>query len=425
MFRDLIFSRLGGVMLPEEIRRWFEPLEWDYDQAAGHLRVVAPTIFHRKYLAEKYAAHLAELAAEIGRPRLNRLSLESREKSAAIVWPEPRPAPGLPASSVIEPGHSFQNFIAMDSNRLALMALEVFADGDAKLGARSIFLISSGPWGKTHLLDALAWRLAERPDRRFLRVSAADFQAPPTGDRRRGLSLIVDDIHLLAGRPEAQQSLAQFLDDLPAGRSGLVCAAPGPPQKLAGLSDYLRSRLSGGLVFPIKPPEYDLLMELAGRLARERGLELTPETRSALVRRAENDPRALRGFMDTIAFVARRGGLGGEEAVRRLYPEAGAGERERPVDLEGILIAVSAAFGLKAADLTGHSKLRQAAWPRRVAMYLAKEMTGLTTTKIGDAFGGRDHSTVIHALKKIRQELNNPAQAQLVENIKHSLIVGS
>lgn len=424
MLRDLIFARLGGILPPEEIRRWFEPLEWDYDPAGGHLRVVAPTIFHRKYLAEKYAAHLSELAAEIGRPQLSRLTLESQEKPpAAIVWPELKSAPDPPVAGFIKTDHTFQNFIIKDSNRLAFLALENFADGELRLGIRSIFLVSSGPWGKTHLLDALARRLAEEPGRRFLRVSAADFQAPPEVGRR-GLSLIIDDVHLLAGRPEAQQSLAQFLDDLPTGPSGLVCAAPGPPQKLAGLSESLRSRLSGGLVWRIEPPEYDLLMELAGRQARECGQALTPETLSSLIRRAENDPRALRGFMETICFAAERGGLSGDEAARRLYPDVGPGESAKQADLDGILAAVSASFGLKVADLTGHSKLRQAAWPRRVAMYLVKDLTGLTTAKIGEAFGGRDHSTVIYALKKIHQEFKNPTQAQLVANIKRSLIVG-
>ena len=424
MFRDLIFSRLGGLLPPEEIRRWFEPLQWHYDEAAAHLRVTAPTVFHVKYLTEKYEAHLADLAAEIGRPKVNRLTLESREQPAAAVWREPRPAPDPPGTGLIKSEHTFQNFIAGGGNRLALLALEDFAGGRVNLGARSIFLISPGPWGKTHLLDALARRLAEDPDRRFLKMSAADFQAPPESGRRRNLSLILDDVHLLAGRPEAQQGLAQFLDDLPGEFSGLVCASPGPPQKLAGLREALRSRLSGGLVLPIEPPEYEILMELAARRTREIGLELTPETLSSLVRRAESDPRALRGFIDTVGFLAGRDGLNGDEAARRLYPDLGPGEREKQVDLDDILTAVSASFGLKTADLTGHSKLRQAAWPRRVAMYLAKDLTGLTTTKIGEAFGGRDHSTVIHALKKIRQELKSPTQAQLVENIKRSLVTG-
>jgi chromosomal replication initiator protein len=101
----------------------------------------------------------------------------------------------------------------------------------------------------------------------------------------------------------------------------------------------------------------------------------------------------------------------------------GGGPAETKVDMETILNGVAAFFNLKVTDLTGQSKLRHTAWPRRVAMLLAREMTGLTTTDIGAALGGRDHSTVIHALKKIQEELRNPTQVQAVENIRRSLIV--
>lgn len=426
MFRDLISSRLWGVLPSREIRRWFEPLRWDYDESTGHLRITAPTIFHRRYLAEKYAAYLDELASEIGRHRVSRVTLESREKGAMVpILPDPRRTPVSHGLSSINVDHTFQNFIVGDSNRLAVMALNDFAAGELNLGSRSIFFISAGPWGKTHLLDALTRRLAGERGHFFIRMSAADeVHVPPRDDRPRGLSLIIDDVRLLAGKAEAQQRLVQFFDEMPSGFSSLVCSSPVSPQKLTGLSESLRSRLSGGLVLKIEPPEYDLLLELATRKARDYGLDLALETLSSLVRRAENDPRRLQGFIEAVCFAVKRGGLSPDEAARRLYPDDEPGAQEKQVDLDSILAAVAAAFGLKVADLTGHSKLRQAAWPRRVAMYLVKEITGLTTTKIGESFGGRDHSTVIHALKKIRQELKNPAQAQLVENIRRSLIIG-
>ncbi|MDR2946910.1 MAG: hypothetical protein LBV79_09210 [Candidatus Adiutrix sp.] len=411
---------LGDSLPLEEIRRWFEPLAWDYDPATGHLRVTAPTHFHRRRLTEAYADALALAAAEIGRPLLRELTLTSPEKSAAVViLPAPTPQPAAPRRAP-HPGHTFESFIVAESNSLPYKALSELAHGGLYFGVRSVFLFCPGPWGKTHLLDALAARLSAEPGRRVIRVSAADFQAPP--ETESGLSILLDDAPLLAGREEAQRSLAQFLDES-ANSSGLVCASPVPPQRLAGVSEALRSRLSGGLTLRIEPPEYEVLLELGARQAQSLGLDFAPETLPRLVRASENDPRRLAGLIATVAFAAERGGASPDEAARRLYPRGGA-EAEKPIGLDEILTAVSAAFGLKVADLTGHAQLRQAAWPRRVAMYLAKETTGLTTTKIGEAFGGRDHSTVIHALKKIRQELKNPAQTQLVENIRRSLVVG-
>lgn len=429
MFKDLVISRLSGLLSPEEIRRWFEPLTWEYDQETEHLRLTAPTPFHQKHLAENYIGLLQELAADTGGHRLLSLTLESRaqDKPTApllmMAGPDQgRPAPQL-SSLVVD--HTFERFLINDSNRLAALAAHDLAQGSLTLAANSIFIFSPGPWGKTHLLSALAWHLTKIPGRRFLHLSAGGGPEALASPKRRprGLVLLIDDVHLLVSHPEAQQRLVRFIDEMPASESALVSCAHLPPHKLINLIEPLRSRLSGGLVLKIDQPEYKLLFDLANRRADELNLPLSPETLSQLVRRAEGDPRRLGGFFESIAFITSRGEIKAEKAAARLYPDLGLDEQQQ-VEPDTILSGVAAAFGLKVSDLTGHSKLRQAAWPRRVAMYLVKEITGLTTAKVGECFGNRDHSTVIHALKKINEELKNPAQAQLVENIKRSLLVG-
>ncbi|MDL2226315.1 hypothetical protein LJB86_01495 [Deltaproteobacteria bacterium OttesenSCG-928-M10] len=330
----------------------------------------------------------------------------------------------VPAGRPLNGGHTFQRFITGDSNRLAVMALTDFtADPVSMAGAgRGFLLIAGGPWGKTHLLDATARRLAD-DGRPYFKLDLPD--SPPAealGTFWRGKkALIVDDLHLLAGRTDLQQRLVQAYDE--AGDSGLalICSAHSAPHQLTGLSEALRSRLGGGLTLRLDSPEYELLLEMAGRRAAEQGLEPPPEAMAQVVRAAGGDPRRLAGFIDTAAFISRRLGLTAAEALQRACPAGETGSRAGQPDMDTILAGVAGAFGLKVSDLTGHSKLRQAAWPRRVAMLLAREMTDMTTTEIGRALGGRDHSTVIHALKKIRAELKNPAQVKLVENIKRSI----
>ena len=313
---------------------------------------------------------------------------------------------------------TFENFLEGESNRLARLALADLAEGRAAWGVRSLFLTASGPWGKTHLLTALAKRLSETGGRPVLGL---DLEA---GEDFPGEALvIVDDVHLLAARPDLQQRLIQVFDAAPAHRPGLVFSAPAPPIRLDGLSDPLRSRLGGGLVLPVSGPEYELLLTLAERRAVELGSAWPPEVPAALVRRAAGDPRRLLGLVETLHFIVNRAGLGPAEALARLGPGDSAEDQASAVGLDDILAGVATAFGLKVSDLTGHSRLRQAAWPRRVAMLLARELTRLTTTEIGAAFGGRDHSTVIHALKKIHIELKLPSQVKLVENIKRSILM--
>ena len=322
------------------------------------------------------------------------------------------------------PALTFERFLEGESNRLVLKTLIGLAAGRAEWGVRGLGLIAPGPWGKTHLLTALAGRSAETRPCLRLAVEAEAVWPPPEQWPDQGL-VLVDDVHLLAGRPDLQQRLSQAFDLAPAGSPSLVFSAPGTPAHLPGLSEQLKSRLGGGLVLPLSAPEYELLLALALRRARELGLDLPPDLAAALARRAENDPRRLFGLVETLHFMVRQGGFSPAEALVRLGPAETAPPFApgREIGLDEIMTGVAAAFGLKVSDLTGHSRLRQAAWPRRVAMFLARELTRLTTTEIGQAFGGRDHSTVIHALKKIRLELRLPAQVKLVENIKRSLLI--
>lgn len=319
------------------------------------------------------------------------------------------------------PAMTFENFLEGESNRLARLALIDLVEGRAGR-SRSLFLTAPGPWGKTHLLTALARRLAETGGRPVLSLGVGAEAVWPRYWAAEAL-VIVDDVHFLAARPDLQQRLIQVFDAVPAGRPGLVLSAPAPPVRLEGLSEQLRSRLGGGLVLSLSGPEYELMLALAERRAGELGPAWPPDVLAALVRRAAGEPRRLLGLVETLHFIVSRAALSPAEALVRLGPVESAAEQAAAVGLDDILAGVATAFGLKVSDLTGHSRLRQAAWPRRVAMFLARELTRLTTTEIGAAFGGRDHSTVIHALKKINSELKLPSQVKLVENIKRAVLM--
>ena len=311
---------------------------------------------------------------------------------------------------------TFEGFWEGESNSLARRALIDLAEGRSAI--RSHLLIAPGPWGKTHLLTALARRLSETGVRPGLVLEVENGASWPTDWPEEAL-VIVDDAHFLAARPDLQQRLTRVFDAAPARRPGLVFSAV----RIDGLSDQLRSRLEGGLVLSLGRPEYELMLALAERGIAELSQAWPPEVAATLARRADGDPRRLSGLVETLHFIVSRAGLSPAEALARLGPVESAAEQASAVSLDDILTGVATAFGLKVSDLTGNSRLRQAAWPRRVAMLLARELTRLTTTEIGVAFGGRDHSTVVHALKKINTELKLPTQVKLVENIKRSILM--
>ncbi|KXS56028.1 MAG: hypothetical protein AMR96_04895 [Candidatus Adiutrix intracellularis] len=312
------------------------------------------------------------------------------------------------------------SFVEGESNRLARMALADVVEGRDNLSQGGLFLTAAGPWGKTSLLEALAQALTVR-DRPFtvLKIGDENSAKLEASVWSSCTIIIVDDVHLLAGRLEIQNLLIRAVD---VAAQRLVFSAPHPPWRLSGLTEALRSRLGGGVILPITSPEFELMLTLAVRRSDELNLAVGPEILAALVRRAESDPRCLLGLLNTLHFIISRGGLNLEAAFARLGVGADEVQGKPRVKLNNILDGVAVAFGLKVTDLIGHSRLRQDAWPRRVVMLLARELTNLTTTEIGAALGGRDHSTVIHGLKKIREELKNPTRVRMVENLKRSFL---
>ena len=423
ILKEKMLARLASELPPDEVARWFLPSLWNYDRAAARLTLTAPSFFHQRHLHEKYAALLGRLVLEAGLA-LEQLRISGPRRPATPVEINltlPAPSQAGPPEPGFNPEHSFERFLAADSNRLAFMAAREFAQGSQDLGARSLLLVAAGPWGKSHLLEAVTADLARAGRRRFLKLDPAveaDSEAWFQAD-----GLIVDDVHNLGQRPDLQQRLWQYFDESALRARPLIFSSPRPPQRLSDLGEPLRSRLGGGLVLKIDPPEPELLAELGARRAAELDLDWPPEIQALFLREVQGDPRRLMGLIESLAFMLRHSGLSPAQAAARLVTDHGPGPGEKKIDLESILEGVASAFGLKVSDLTGHSKLRQAAWPRRVAMLLARELTGLTTTDIGQALGGRDHSTVIHALKKINAELKNPTQLKLVENIKRSIIL--
>ena len=320
----------------------------------------------------------------------------------------------------VNPEHDFESFIVYPSNRLAALALESFSRGYESLPAKIIFLSAGGAWGKSHLLDAAARRLAQ--SEHVLKLSADD----PAGKQWGKAEVIVaDDIHLLEQRPEIQNKLIQAFDETLSRRLRIIASGPGSPYKLPNLSDQLRSRLASGLHLRIDPPEFELMMDLAGRKARIAGLEINQDRRSALAKAAQRDPRRLSGFIDSASFIFTNTDLNLQDSLDAVIQDKSPEEAPVVPTVPFIIETVASSFALKPHDLTGHSKLRQTAWPRRTAIYLTRELTGLTTSDIGKAFGGRDHSTVIHALKKINEEIKNPAKARIVENIRRAILMGA
>ncbi|MBD5626625.1 MAG: chromosomal replication initiator DnaA [Desulfovibrio sp.] len=311
-------------------------------------------------------------------------------------------------------GDAFGRFIVNAKNAFPLAtAKKAAAEGAQAGGAALVFCGKSGT-GKTQLLTAMAATLARRLGRAPVTLcGAAKFcgglgegAAGPVQGRAERFwhgchALLLDDMQDLAGEPRWQRSLAALMDERPAGRL-LVFAHAGPARELARLEARLRSRLESGLVLELLEPDLDVRLRYLQRAVRERELPLTREQLLYLAQRCMQFS-LLQGLLRKVEAFAQLNGRAPLQADLENIVRTGGSVR--PAGCREIVGFVARGFNLRAEDVLGTRRRPDLVLARQVAMYLCRRKLGLSYPELGRAFGGRDHSTVIHAVKKIRKLL--------------------
>lgn len=384
----------------------------------------------------------------------SRIEFESAAPASVVAevsladLPAPTPAPSTPAPAVAaasEPAASgrparagglqerftFDSFVPGPANEFAFaVAKRVGAWADGHFNP----VVFHGPYGfgKTHLLNALGWEaLRTAPDKKVVYLTAERFtqtfvkavQDRQTAAFKEELRdadlLLIDDVHFVAGKASTQEELFHTLIALVQDGRRVVMTADRSPQELSDLEPRLRSHLQAGLVCGIEPADRDLRMGILERklavLARQGGFEPTarPDVLQFLADRFSDSVRELEGALNTL--VARVGAqvahLSLDEAQAILRPHLAAPERRVTVDQ--IQKAVAEHYGLKQSDLLSERRARAVARPRQAAMWITKQITTRSLPDIGRRFGGRDHTTVLHAVRRIEAlRVDDPSLAR-------------
>ena len=411
--------------------------------ADGALYLVTPTGVARDWI-RRYAWRRIEELWALNDPESRPLRLQSRaefeagaECAAAPVRPLPTvtaPVPEAPATSCAPRDRfTFDTFVCGPANEFAhAVARRVASWADGHFNP----VVIHGPYGfgKTHLLCAMAREaMAAAPHRKVVYLTserflsgfvraAMDRQLGPFKDQLRSADLlIVDDVHFIGGKQSTQEELFHTLSALMEDGRRVVFSADRPPSALTEFDAHLRSHLSAGLVCGIEPADRALRLGiLHGKLEmlrRQFGFTgaLKPEVLDFLADRFTDNVRELEGALNTLVV---RGGSGVaamtlDEANRLLRPHMRGGEKRVTVD--DIQKATAEHFHLKQADLLSERRTRALARPRQAAMWLAKQLTTRSLPDIGRRFGGRDHTTVLHAVRRI--EALRPTDPQLSQDL--------
>jgi chromosomal replication initiator protein len=412
---------------------WLKPVEF-VGIEDGAATLALPTHFMADWIRNHFLERLRSLwTAQVPEVRSIRLTVSPaiRERAAeAVEAPVPVTPPAESIGLQLEERYSFDSFIVGKSNELAYNAARTVAEG-GPIAFNPLFLHGTTGLGKTHLMHAIGWELRQRkPGAKVAYMSAEKFmveflaalRAKDTisfKQRLRSVDLLmIDDVQFIAGKDSTQEEFFHTMNEIISAGKRLVITADRSPQNLEGIQDRILSRLAWGLVADINPADYELRLNiLLSKIERMPGVKVDPQVIEFLARRITSNVRELEGALNRVVAYATLVGKPVDLDFTRQVLADVLRAHEKKITIDEIQRKVAEYYTVKLSDMMSARRAREVARPRQVAMYLAKKLTPRSLPEIGRRFGGRDHTTVMHAVKRI-DELR-AADRELEADIGH------
>lgn len=434
-------ARLRDEIGDAAFKSWLKPLALDA-VSDGHVRLAAPTRFMRDWVLSHYGDRIKTLwRAENAGVRNIDVVVRTAEVKAR---PQAAPAPAThartetgirsgisaseaalaaerggedrePISVALDPRFTFDNFVVGKPNEFAYAAARRIAD-EPRVSFNPLFFYGGVGLGKTHLMHAIAWHIQEKqPNRSVVYMSAEKFMhrfiralrlqdTMTFKEQFRSVDvLMIDDVQFLCGKDATQEEFFHTFNSLVDQGRQIVLSADKSPADLEGIEERLRSRLACGLVADIHATTYELRLGILEQKADAMQAEVPPKVLEFLAHKITSNVRELEGALNRVVAHAQLVGrditLEGTQEV--LHDMLRASDRR--ITIEEIQKKVAEHFNMRFGDMISARRARAVARPRQVAMYLAKQLTSRSLPEIGRKFGGRDHTTVIHAVRTIER----------------------
>lgn len=453
---ERVNARLKAQLGPDIFSSWFQRMKLE-SAGKGVCRISVPTAFLRSWIQSHYHDLLTEIFREEVPGTLKvEIAIRSAVRGGGVTIREPRvaghsqqellstaeirpvavgekaaariervveaPRSAADFGSPLDSRYVFDNFVEGASNRVALAAAKAIAEnGPQSVRFNPLFIHAAVGLGKTHLLQAIANAAVRRHDGpRVVYLTAEYFMwrfATAIRDNRaldlketlRGIDiLIIDDTQFLQGK-SIQQEFCHLLNALIDSAKQVICAADRPASELESLDPRVRSRLSNGITLELAPPDYAMRRAIIdsrvkAMRAEDPSFDMPERVIETIAQRVAGSGRDLEGAFNQIAFRHSLGQPLSPEHLDDLLNQLTRANVERRVRIEDILKFVSRHYNVPRTELLSARRTRTIVRPRQIAMYLAKTMTPRSLPEIGRRFGGRDHTTVLHAVRKIEGE---------------------
>ena len=326
---------------------------------------------------------------------------------------------------------TFETFVVGPSNKLAYAAAHAVSDRPG-VNYNPLFIYGDSGLGKTHLIYAICGRIRQNhPDYKLLYVKGEEFANELILAIRNGTTaefkekyrqadlLAVDDIQFIAGKESTQEEFFHTFNSLYECGKQIILTSDRPPKEIKTLEDRLRTRFEWGLLVDVQPPDFETRMAIISRKADSLGLKIPEDVAAFIAGKLKDNVRQLEGVVKRLEAHANLTGapitiLLAENAIQDIMTE----HTPLPVTVDRIIDEVARTYGVTAEDIRGQRRSGQISTARQVAMYVVREITGMTQLKIGQEFGGRDHATVVYALQQVTKAIKtDPRKKETIEDI--------
>jgi len=417
-------ERLEAEFPPEDVHTWLKPLQ--ADERADSVVLYAPNAFIVEQVRERYLARIRELlnyyvgngevALAVGsRPKPIEPVAPATPLAAAVAQAVAPQAAPVPFAGNLDTHYTFDNFVEGRSNQLGRAAALQAAQKPGDRAHNPLLLYGSTGLGKTHLMFAAGNAMRQaNPNAKVMYLRSEQFfsamiralQDKAMDQFKRQFqqidALLIDDIQFFAGKDRTQEEFFHTFNALFDGRQQIILTCDRYPREVEGLEPRLKSRLAWGLSVAIDPPDFETRAAIVLAKARERGAEIPDDVAFLIAKKMRSNVRDLEGALNTLTARANFTGRTitvefAQETLRDLLRA-----QQQAIGIPNIQKTVADYYGLQMKDLLSKRRTRSLARPRQVAMALAKELTEHSLPEIGDAFAGRDHTTVLHACRQIR-----------------------
>jgi chromosomal replication initiator protein len=415
---DACLRRLEQELPAQQFNTWIRPLSPDTGAPSDTLTLTAPNRFVLELVRERFAARIERLAAEASGRELG-LRLVLARGADPVARPVPssaKPAaeqPAIQERSRLNRGFTFDSFVTGKANQLARAAAIQVAENPG-ISYNPLFVYGGVGLGKTHLVQAIGNQVADRrPDARIRYIHAEQYvtdvvrayQQKSFDEFKRYYHsldlLLIDDIQFFSNKGRTQEEFFYAFNALVEAHKQIVITCDTYPKEIAGMEERLISRFGWGLTVAIEPPELEMRVAIVLKKAEAEAVPVSEEIAFFIAKHIRSNVRELEGALKKVLAFARFTGRElsldlAKEALRDIL-----NLNSRQVSVEGIQKTVAEYFKIKISDMHSKKRSRNVARPRQVAMALAKDLTQMSLPEIGEAFGNRDHTTVLHACRTI------------------------